>query len=183
MHTTAAGRTSLRRFAWLSIAAALITIALKAGAWRVTGSVGLLSDALESLVNLIAAFVALAALTVAEKEPDEEHTYGHAKAEYFSSGLEGMLILIAALAIGATAIPRLVVPEPIEQVGLGLGISLVATAVNGLTASWLFRAARQYRSITLESNAQHLMTDIWTTGGVLAGILVVALTAGPALMR
>jgi cation diffusion facilitator family transporter len=176
MHSTAAGRTSLRRFAWLSIAAALITITLKAGAWRVTGSVGLLSDALESLVNLIAAVVALAALTVAEKEPDDEHTYGHAKAEYFSSGLEGMLILVAALVIGATAVPRLVEPEPIEQVGLGLGISLVATAVNGLAAWWLFRAARQFRSITLESNAQHLMTDIWTTAGVLLGIAVVAAT-------
>lgn len=167
---------TLRRFAWLSIAAALITIALKTGAWRVTGSVGLLSDALESLVNLIAAVVALVALTVAEKEPDEEHAYGHAKAEYFSSGLEGMLILIAALAIAATAIPRLITPEPIEQVGLGLVISLAASAVNGVTAWWLFRAARDFRSITLEANARHLMTDVWTTAVVLIGVVVVAAT-------
>ncbi len=153
-----------------------MTIVLKAGAWRVTGSVGLLSDAMESVVNLIAGVVALVALNVAEKEPDEEHAYGHAKAEYFSSGLEGMLILIAAFAIGVTAIPRLISPEPLEQVGLGLVISVVASGVNALTAWWLFRAAREYRSITLESNARHLMTDVWTTAGVLLGVLVVALT-------
>ena len=176
MAASTSGSNTLRRFAWLSIAAALITIVLKTGAWRVTGSVGLLSDALESLVNLIAAVVALVALTVAEKEPDEEHAYGHAKAEYFSSGLEGMLILIAALAIAATAIPRLIAPEPIEQVGLGLVISLVASAVNGVTAWWLFRAAREFRSITLEANARHLVTDVWTTAGVLVGIVVVAMT-------
>jgi cation diffusion facilitator family transporter len=171
-----AGRTSLRRFAWLSIAAALVTIALKAGAWRVTGSVGLLSDALESVVNLIAAIVALVALGVAAKEPDEEHAYGHAKAEYFSSGLEGMLVLIAAAAIAVTAIPRLIEPQPIEQVGAGLAISVAASAVNGIVAWWLFRAGRQYRSITLEASARHLLTDVWTTAGVLVGIVVVALS-------
>lgn len=176
MAIAASGPTPLRRFAWLTIVAALVTIVLKAGAWRVTGSVGLLSDALESVVNLIAGVAALVALTVAEKEPDEEHAYGHAKAEYFSSGLEGMLILIAALVIAAAAIPRLIVPEPIEQVGLGLVISVVASLVNGVTAWWLFRAAREFRSITLESNARHLLTDVWTTAGVLLGVAVVAIT-------
>lgn len=176
MANSLTGRPSIRRYAWLSIGAAIITILLKTGAWYVTGSVGLLSDALESVVNLIAAIVALFAIGVAEKEPDEDHAYGHYKAEYFSSGLEGMLILIAALAIIATSVPRLMTPQPLEQVGLGLVISLVATGVNAVAALWLFRAARSYRSITLLSNARHLMTDILTTAGVLIGIVVVAIT-------
>lgn len=176
MAVAATGRTSLRRFAWLSIAIALVTIALKTAAWYVTGSVGLLSDALESVVNLVAAIVALVALTVAEKEPDEDHAYGHAKAEYFSSGLEGILIIIAALAIAVAAVPRLFTPQPLEQIGTGLVISIVAGVVNGVTAWVLFRAAREHRSITLLANARHLMTDIWTTAGVVVGVAVVAVT-------
>lgn len=174
-HATSGG-SSLTQFAWLSIAAAVVTISLKAGAYLLTGSVGLLSDALESLVNLVAATVALIARSVAAKEPDEEHAYGHAKAEYFSSGLEGMLVLLASMLIAATAIPRLVNPEPIEQVGAGLAVSLVASLVNGAVAWRLFRAAASYRSVTLLASARHLMTDIWTSGGVLLGIALVALT-------
>lgn len=176
MQLATSGGSSLTQFAWLSIAAAVVTISLKAGAYLLTGSVGLLSDALESLVNLVAATVALIALSVAAKEPDEEHAYGHAKAEYFSSGLEGMLVLLASMLIAATAIPRLVNPEPIEQVGAGLAVSLVASLVNGAVAWRLFRAAASYRSVTLLASARHLMTDIWTSGGVLLGIALVALT-------
>ena len=168
--------SSLTKFAWLSIAAAVVTISLKAGAYLLTGSVGLLSDALESLVNLVAATVALIALSVAAKEPDEEHAYGHAKAEYFSSGLEGMLVLLASVLIAATAIPQLINPEPIEQVGTGLAVSLVASLVNGAVAWRLFRAAASYRSVTLLASAHHLLTDIWTSGGVLLGIALVAVT-------
>lgn len=167
---------SVTRFAWLSIAAAVVTIALKTGAYALTGSVGLLSDALESIVNLIAAIVALIALGIAAREPDEEHAYGHAKAEYFSSGLEGMLVLLAALAIMVTAIPRLITPQPIEQVGAGLAVSMVAALVNGGVAWRLFRAATEHRSITLLANARHLMTDIWTSGGVVVGLVLVTIT-------
>lgn len=167
---------SLRRFAWLSIAAAIVTISMKSGAYFLTGSVGLLSDALESFVNLFAAVIALIALTVAAREPDEEHTYGHAKAEYFSSGLEGLFILLAALGIVVTAIPRLLHPEPIDQVGAGLAISVAASMINGAVAWRLYRAATTYRSITLLAGARHLITDIWTSGGVLAGVALVALT-------
>lgn len=166
----------LTRYAWLSIAAAVVTITLKSGAFLLTGSVGLLSDALESVVNLIAAVVALIALRVAAKEPDEEHAYGHAKAEYFSSGLEGLLVLLAAIGIAVTAVPRLIDPVPIEQVGAGLAVSIVASAVNGATAWQLFRAARAHRSITLLASARHLVTDIWTSGGVIVGVGLVALT-------
>jgi cation diffusion facilitator family transporter len=167
---------SLKRYAWLSIAAAVITIALKTGAYLLTGSVGLLSDALESLVNLVAAIAALIALTVAEKEPDEEHAYGHAKAEYFSSGFEGTLVLIAAAGIVLSAAPRLIHPEPIEQAGAGLAVSTAASLVNGLVAWRLFRAAAAHRSVTLHASARHLMTDIWTSIGVVAGVALVALT-------
>ena len=176
MHLPSQNSSSLTKFAWLSIAAAVVTITLKTGAYLLTGSVGLLSDALESIVNLIAAIVALIALTVAAREPDEEHAYGHAKAEYFSSGLEGMLVLIAALAIAVTALPRLVHPQPIEQVGAGLAVSLVASIVNGGVAWRLFRAAAEHRSITLLASARHLMTDIWTSGGVIVGVILVSLT-------
>ena len=167
---------SLKRYAWLSIAAAVITIALKTGAYLLTGSVGLLSDALESLVNLVAAIAALIALTVAEKAPDEEHAYGHAKAEYFSSGFEGTLVLIAAAGIMVSAVPRLINPEPIEQVGAGLAVSTAASLVNGFVAWRLFRAAAAHRSVTLHANARHLMTDIWTSIGVVVGVALVALT-------
>lgn len=168
--------TSLTSFAWLSIAAALVTIILKMLAWQLTDSVGLLSDALESVVNLIAAIAALVALNVAAREPDEEHAYGHGKAEYFSSGFEGGLIFLAALGIFYSAFPRLINPQPLEDVGVGLVIAVVASAVNGLVGMRLMRAARQYRSVTLEADAKHLFTDVWTSVGVVLGIGVVILT-------
>lgn len=168
--------TSLTRFAWLSIAAAVVTIGLKTGAYLVTGSVGLLSDAIESLVNLVAAVVALVMLTIAARPPDDRHLYGHDKAEYFSSGVEGTLILVAAISIGITAVQRLFHPQPVERVDLGVVISIAASLVNLGVARVLFQAGRRYRSITLEADAHHLMTDVWTSAGVLVGIGVVALT-------
>ena len=171
-----AGQPSLTHFARLAILAAVVTISLKAGAFLLTGSVGLLSDALESLVNLVAAVGALLALTVAAKGPDEEHAYGHAKAEYFSSGLEGGLIILAAGSIVVAAIPRLLRPEPIEQIGWGLAVSGLASLVNFSVARRLFRAAKDYRSITLEADARHLLTDVWTSVGVLIGVGATALT-------
>jgi cation diffusion facilitator family transporter len=169
-------RSSLTRYAWLSIGAAVTTIALKTTAYFLTGSVGLLSDALESGVNLVGAMMALAMLTIAARPADEDHTYGHSKAEYFSSGVEGTLILIAAVSIVATAIPRLISPKPIEQLGLGLGISVAASLVNLIVARILLKAGKHHNSITLEADAQHLMTDVWTSVGVLAGVGLVALT-------
>lgn len=164
------------RFAWMSIAAAVTTIALKLSAWALTGSVGLLSDALESLVNLVAAVVALIALTVAAQPADDDHAYGHGKAEYFSSATEGILIFVAALGIIAAAINRLVHPQPLERLGLGLGISVLATLVNLGVALVLLRAGKQHRSITLEADAHHLMTDVVTTVGVLIGVGAVSIT-------
>jgi len=169
-------RSSLTSFAWLSIAAAILTIALKAIAYWLTGSVGLLSDALESFVNLVGALMALAMLTIAARPADEDHAYGHSKAEYFSSGVEGTLILIAAVSIGVAAIQRLITPKPLEQIGLGLGVSIVASLVNLFVALVLLRASKKHNSITLEANAQHLMTDVWTSAGVLVGVGAVALT-------
>ena len=169
-------RPDLRRYAWLSIAAAVLTIGMKAGAYALTGSVGLLSDALESLVNLVAAIVALVALTIAHQEPDEEHAYGHEKAEYFASGIEGGLIIVAAAAIAYTAVERLLHPQPVEGIGLGLVISTLASLVNLAVSVRLARAARAYRSITLAANAKHLMTDIWTSAGVIVGVAAVGLT-------
>jgi cation diffusion facilitator family transporter len=169
-------KPSLTRFAWLSIAAALVTIALKTGAWWVTGSVGLLSDALESIVNLAGAVMALAMLTVAARPPDEDHPHGHGKAEYFSSGVEGTLILIAALGIAATAVPRLINPKPLDQIGLGIIISIAASLVNLGVALLLLKEARKHRSITLEANARHLLTDVWTSLGVLIAVVLVAVT-------
>jgi len=167
---------SLTRFAWLSIAAALATMALKAAAYWLTGSVGLLSDALESLVNLAGALMALAMLTVAAWPADENHAYGHGKAEYFSAGVEGALILIAAIAIAVAAIDRLLHPRPIEQVGIGLAVSVVASLLNLGVALVLLKAARAHRSATLQANAHHLLTDVWTSAGVLVGVGAVALT-------
>jgi cation diffusion facilitator family transporter len=167
---------NLARFAWLSVVAAVVTIGLKPAAWRLTGSVGLLSDAAESLVNLVAAVTTLAMLNVAARPPDEEHPYGHAKAEYFASGVEGGLILVAAAAIAWTAVTRLLHPRPIEQAGIGLVISTGASLVNLGVARILFGIARRHRSIALEADAHHLMTDVWTSAGVLCGIGVVALT-------
>jgi len=166
----------LTRFAWLSIAAAIVTISLKAGAWRMTGSVGLLSDAMESVVNLVAALVTLWALTVSARPADEEHTYGYSKAEYFASAAEGLLILLAAVGIGWTAVERLVTPRPVEQAGLGLLVSTVASAVNLGVSRALFRASRTHNSIALEADARHLLTDVWTSAGVIAGVGIVALT-------
>ncbi len=145
--------TSLTRFAWLSIAAALATMALKALAWSLTGSVGLLSDAMESLVNLAGALMALWMLSVAARPPDEDHAFGHGKAEYFSAGFEGALIVIAAISIAVAAVDRLLHPRPIEQVGLGLAVSVVASLVNLGVALVLLKAARAHRSATLQSNA------------------------------
>jgi len=167
---------SLRRFAWLSIGAALLTIALKSLAYLATGSVGLLSDALESLVNLVAAIVALIVLTIAESPADEEHEWGHEKVEYFSSGFEGAAILAAAVAIMFTAIPRLLDPKPLESVGLGLVISVLASVVNLVVARILLAAGKKHRSITLEADGHHLMTDVWTSVGVVVGVGLVALT-------
>lgn len=169
-------RAFLTRFAWISIAAAVLTIALKTIAYFLTGSVGLLSDALESLVNLVGALMALAMLTVAARPADGDHDYGHSKAEYFSSGVEGTLILIAAISIIWTAAPRLWDPQPLEQVGMGLAVSAGASVVNLLAAFFISRAGKKYKSITLEANAHHLMTDVWTSVGVLGGVGVVAIT-------
>ncbi len=169
-------RPNLTRYAWLSIGAAIVTIGLKAAAYWVTGSVGLLSDALESLVNLAGAVMALGMLTLAAAPPDEEHAYGHTKAEYFSSVIEGVLILLAAGSIGYTAIKGLIDPKPIEAIGLGLAVSVLASAINLGVAQVLRRAARRHNSASLEANAQHLMTDVWTSAGVLAAVGLVALS-------
>lgn len=165
-----------RSYAYLSIAAAVVTIGLKLGAYLLTGSVGLLSDAIESFVNLVAAVVALWALTYAAKPADAEHTFGHTKAEYFSSGAEGALIVVAAVSIGMEAWERLQHPEPLTQLGLGLMLSLLATAVNGAVAFVLLKAGRRLRSITLRADAHHLFTDVWTSGGVILGIFLVKVT-------
>ena len=169
-------RPSLTRYAWLSIAAALTTIALKAGAYMLTGSVGLLSDAIESIVNLLAAIMALSMLTIAMRPPDDSHAFGHGKAEYFSSNVEGALILIAAMGIAVTAVERLFNPREIEQVGIGLAVSVVATIVNFIVARILHKAGKEHGSITLEADAHHLMTDVWTSVGVVAGVGAVGLT-------
>jgi cation diffusion facilitator family transporter len=176
MTSNTTNSSSLARYAWISIAAALITIVLKAVAYLVTGSVGLLSDVLESFVNLAGALMALGMLTIAARPADENHAYGHSKAEYFSSGVEGTLILIAALGIGAAAVHRLITPRQLEQVGMGIGVSIAASLVNLFVARLLLRAGRQYGSITLEANAGHLLTDVWTSAGVVFGVGAVALT-------
>ncbi len=167
---------SARSYTLLSIAAAVLTIGLKFGAYRLTGSVGLLSDALESVVNLVAALVAFWALSFAAKPPDEEHAFGHTKAEYFSSGLESALIVLAAVSIAIAAWERLFSPQPIEQAGLGLALVLVATVINGAVAWTLLRAGKRLRSITLKADAHHLLTDVWTSFGVVIGIFLVKLT-------
>lgn len=167
---------SLRRFTYLSIAAAVVTISLKMAAWWLTDSVGLLSDALESFVNLAAALMALWMLIISERPPDEEHAFGHTKAEYFSSAVEGVLIIVAALSIGWSAIDRLFNPRPLENVGVGVLVSLGASAINFAVARVLLVASRRHHSILLEADAKHLMTDVWTTFGVLAGIGLIMLT-------
>ncbi len=169
-------RPDLTRYAWLSIAAAVATIALKSGAYLLTGSVGLLSDAAESVVNLVAAFVALIALHVAAQPKDDDHHYGHSKAEYFSAAVEGVMIFVAALFIIWTAVGRFLDPMALENVGVGLGVSVVASAINGAVAMVLMRAGRAHRSITLTADGKHLLTDVWTSAGVVIGVLLVALT-------
>lgn len=169
-------RRGLLRYAALSVGAALATIGLKATAYFLTGSVGLLSDALESFVNLLAALVALLALSVALRPADDEHAYGHTKAEYFSSGFEGALIVVAAASIVVAAVQRLIEPRPIEAPGLGLAITAVASAINLAVAKVLQQAGKRYESITLEADAQHLMTDVWTSLGVILGVGAAAVT-------
>jgi len=167
---------SLKRYAWLSIAAALATILLKGWAWWMTGSVGMLSDALESFVNLAGAMMALAMLSLAAMPEDDNHQHGHGKAEYFSSGFEGFLILVAAAGIGYTAIDRLLNPQALEAVGIGLAVSVIASIINLATSRILMDVGRKYRSITLEADAHHLMTDVWTSAGVIIGVGLVWLT-------
>ena len=169
-------RPSLTRYAWLSIAAAVITIVLKTGAYWLTGSVGLLSDAIESIVNLLAAIMALSMLTIAARPPDDSHAYGHGKAEYFSSNVEGILILVAAAGIAVTAIERIFNPREIEQVGVALVVSGLASLVNLAVARILLKAGKKHASITLEADGHHLMTDVWTSVGVVLGVGLVALT-------
>jgi cation diffusion facilitator family transporter len=166
----------VRAYLQLSVAVAVATIALKAGAWWVTGSVSLLSDALESVVNLAGAVFALLMVTLAAQPPDEDHPYGHHKAEYFSSGFEGVMIVFAALAICVAAAQRLFEPQPIEAVGLGLALSLVSSALNGALAFAMLRKAREHRSMALEADARHLYTDVWTSLGVVGGLVAVQLS-------
>ncbi len=167
---------ALQRYAWLSIATAVAVIVLKAAAYGITGSVGLLSDALESLVNLASACVALVALRVSSRPPDDDHPYGHDKAEYFSSALEGGMILVAAVVIVIAAIERLLRPRALDALGTGLAVSAIATAINLAVGAVLLRAGRRHRSIVLEADGHHLMTDVWTSVGVIVGVGAVALT-------
>lgn len=174
--THSVNNASLTKFAWLSIAAAVATIALKAAAYWFTGSVGLLSDALESLINLAAAIVALITLKIAARPADEDHEFGHDKAEYFSSGIEGSLIFLAAISIGYAAVIRLLEPQPLEQVGVGLFVSGVATVINFAVAGVLIRVGKTHHSLVLEADGHHLMTDVWTSVGVIVGVALVGLT-------
>lgn len=169
-------RSSLTRFAWLSIAAALTTITMKSVAYLLTGSVGLLSDAVESIVNLLGAIMALGMLTIAARPADKEHSFGHSKAEYFASVVEGILILIAAAGIAYTAVERIMNPRPLEQVGIGIVVSVGASVVNFIAARILMTAGKKHNSITLEADSQHLMTDVWTSVGVIGGIGLIAVT-------
>ena len=167
---------NLTKFAWLAIATAVVTIALKMAAYFLTGSVGLLSDAAESVVNLVAAFVALIALHIAARPADAKHHFGHSKAEYFSAAVEGIMIFVAALVIIVAAVRRFLQPAEIEQVGLGLAITIIAALINGAVALILIRAGRSYNSITLEADGKHLMTDLVTSIGVVLGVALVAVT-------
>ncbi len=169
-------RENLSRYVWLSILAAVLTIALKATAYFFTGSIGLLSDALESVINLVAALIALFIIKIAAQPPDDDHAFGHDKAEYFSSGIEGMLIFFAAFGIFYSAVPRLFAPQPLEHIGIGLTITLIATLINLIVGLILMRAGRQHHSIVLEADGRHLLTDVWTSVGVVLGIVIVGLT-------
>ena len=167
---------NLTRSAWISIGAAITTILLKSGAYLITGSVGLLSDAAESGVNLVAAVVALTALRVAARPADDNHHYGHGKAEYFSAGIEGLMIFVAAALILLTAAERLLRPAPLESLGIGLAISTLASVVNGVVGVMLLRAGRAHRSTALEADGRHLLTDVWTSAGVIVGVSLVLVT-------
>ncbi len=169
-------RENLSRYVWLSILAAVLTIALKATAYFFTGSIGLLSDALESVINLVAALIALFIIKIAAQPPDDDHAFGHDKAEYFSSGIEGMLIFFAAFGIFYSAVPRLFAPQPLEHIGIGLTITLIATLINLIVGLILMRAGRQHHSIVLEADGRHLLTDVWTSVGVVLGIVIVGST-------
>ena len=171
-----AQREGLTRYAWLSIVTAFLIIVLKIAAYLLTGSIGFLSDALESSANIIAAIITLIALTVAARPPDREHAYGHSKAEYLSSGAEGTLIILAAVFIIVTAVQRLLNPEPLEQIGIGVLVSAVAAVANFAVARVLMRAGREHRSAALSADAHHLLTDVWTSVGVIVGVTLVALT-------
>jgi cation diffusion facilitator family transporter len=166
---------STRKMALLSIATSIVTLALKFGAYFLTGSVSLLSDALEAIVNLVAGLIALGALTIADQPADDRHTYGHDKAEYFSSGVEGVLILVAAVSIILAASHRFFNPVPLEHLGPGLIIGLLAAAMNFAAARVMLKVAAEHDSITIEADAKHLLTDVWTSGGVLTGLLVIML--------
>ena len=179
-HSLITGRTtgprSLALWAWLSIAAALATIALKFWAYLLTGSVGLLSDALESVVNLVAAIVAVIALSIASRPADSNHHYGHGKVEYFSAGIEGLMIFVAAMVIMYSAVERLLHPQALDAVGVGLLITLIATSINAAVGWLILRAGRRHRSLTLVADGKHLLTDVWTSIGVVIGVGLVALT-------
>ncbi|MET3862400.1 cation diffusion facilitator family transporter [Dietzia sp. 2505] len=168
--------STLKKFAWLSVATSIVTIALKMVAWWVTGSVGLLADAAESVVNLVAAVVALIAITVAERPADDDHQYGHSKAEYFSAVVEGAMIFVAATFILYTGVERLINPVPIESIGLGLAISVVAAVINGVVGTLLIRAGVRHRSPTLKADGKHLITDVVTSVGVVIGVTLVWIT-------
>jgi cation diffusion facilitator family transporter len=174
MHMTA--MPSLSRWAWLSVAASVVTIGLKLSAYLITGSVGLLSDALESVVNLVAAVIAVIALRIAARPADRSHPFGHGKVEYFSAGAEGLMIVVAAGLIVWSAISRLIHPEPLEELGVGLFITLVATLVNLVVGLLILRAGRAHRSMTLVADGKHLLTDVWTSVGVIIGVGLVAVT-------
>ncbi len=169
-------RGFLTRYIWLSIAAALATMALKAGAWYLTGSVGLLSDAMESIINLLAAIMAMGMLRIAMLPPDGNHKFGHGKAEYFSSFVEGLLIMVAAAGIAYAAVNRFFNPQPLDKLGIGLIVSVIATLINFVVARILLKAGLKYRSITLEADSHHLMTDVWTSVAVIGGVGAVGLT-------
>lgn len=167
---------SARHLLWTSVVVAVITIVMKTWAWYLTDSVGLLSDAMESFVNLASAIFALLMVTVAQQPADEEHPYGHHKAEYFSSGFEGVLIMGAAAAIIWASVHRLFDPQPVVELGWGLSLSVASSALNGLLAWVMFKVAKQQRSIALEADAKHLVTDVWTSAGVVVGLLLVLFT-------
>lgn len=167
---------SVQTFLKLSVAVAVATIVLKTLAWWLTGSVGLLSDAMESFVNLASALFALTMVRIAQRPADDDHPFGHTKAEYFSSGFEGLLILGAAVAIIWTAVPRFINPQPLESLSWGLGLALLSTVLNGVLAWYMLAASHVHRSIVLEADARHLFTDVWTSVGVVAGLLFVPLT-------